>query len=85
MLTSGNGTLRFCAVNEYSSGVGTETYYRVTVSSREVSSVETVMEFVVEPKYIAPAAENASGSLDGGTTNAESASESGGSSGESAA
>ncbi len=85
VLTSGNGTLRFCAVNEYSSGVGTETYYRVTVSSREVSSVETVMEFVVEPKYIAPAAENASGSLDGGTTNAESASESGGSSGESAA
>ena len=43
-------TLRFCADNEYTSGSGSEVYYRVTVSSAEIPSVKTVIEFVVEPK-----------------------------------
>ena len=52
VLTSKGGTLCFQAVNEYTVGSGTEVYYRVTVSSREVPSVQTIIEFVVEPKYV---------------------------------
>ena len=54
VLTQTGSTLRFKADNEYSSGVGAETYYRVIVSSKELPSVQTIMEFVVEPKYVAP-------------------------------
>ena len=54
VLTQTGSTLHFKADNEYSSGVGAETYYRVIVSSKELPSVQTIMEFVVEPKYVAP-------------------------------
>ncbi len=51
VVTSSGSTLKFKASNEYSAGTGTEIYYRITVSSVEVPSVQTVIEFVVEPQY----------------------------------
>ena len=57
VVTSNNGALRFKATNEYSSGTGTELYYRVIVSSNEAPSVQSIIEFVVEPKYVEPASE----------------------------
>ena len=85
VITSGNGTLRFKAVNEYSSGVGTEAFYRVIVSSREVSTVQAVMEFVVEPKYVAPIVTEESGELDGEATSEQTETANGSSQSESAA
>ncbi len=58
------GTLTFKAANEYSSGMGTEVYYRVTVSSVEDPSVQTVMEFAVEPKYVASSGTDTSASAE---------------------
>ena len=67
VLTAENGVLRFKAVNEYSSGVGAEAYYRVIVSSREVPAVQTIIEFVVEPLYVEPVDETTSDSSGGGS------------------
>ena len=59
-----DGTLTFKATNEYSSGTGTEVYYRVTVISSEDSSVQAVMEFAVEPKYAASSETDTSASAE---------------------
>ncbi len=85
VITSGDGTLRFKAVNEYSSGVGTEAFYRVIVSSREVPTVQAVMEFVVEPKYVAPIVTKDSGGLSGEATSEQTETANGSSQSESAA
>ena len=68
VVTSESGTLHFKAANEYSSGTGTEVFYRVIVFSREVPTVQAVMEFVVEPKYVAPIVIEDSSGLSGGAT-----------------
>lgn len=70
VVTSSDGVLRFRAVNEYSSGVGTELYYRVIVSSNEVPTVQTVIEFVVEPKYVEPPVEEMPAASPAATTDA---------------
>ena len=67
-VTSENGVLRFKATNEYSSGVGTESYYRVIVSSNEVPSVQSIIEFVVEPKNVEPVTEQPTNNQDEQTT-----------------
>ncbi len=54
-VTVDEGKLKFCAVNEYTTGSGSEAYYRLTVYSSEVDTAVAVIEFVVEPKYASSA------------------------------